>query len=570
VPHGRFVWQRERCARLFVGFRLPVAIYIWKMRTDDRSLLSQYAQRRSDEAFATLVNRHLNLVYSVALRQVRSPQLAQEVAQSVFTDLARNAGALKPDTVLTAWLYRVAYRTAIDIVRHESRRHAREQIAMDMAAMSTASSEWTRIEPLLDEAMEALDESDRTAILLRYFDNKSLREIGDTLGISEDAAQKRVGRALDRLRELFSKRGAVVGAAGLGVVISAHAVQAAPVGLAATISAAATVAGTTAVAITTTTITKAITMTLLQKTIVAAAIAAGVGSGIYEAHRASALGDQVQTLQEQQALLTGQIQQLQSEREDASNRVARLTGENATLKNDSAELAKLREDLAQKEAASAANTNKGTMQVTAQAWLDRVAWLKERMEKTPDAKIPELQLVTEQDWLNAAKGELNTDVDYRRALSAIRAAGEGKVATMLRKALTGYMQANNKQVPTDLGQLQSYFETPVDDAILQRWEIAPAKTVPNLIMGGDTIITQKAPVDDVFDTRFGIGPDGGIGSTEFLYSEIKETMMPVWEAYRAAHNGEWSRDTSQLEPYLTTPEQRAAFDKLMLRNSTSK
>src|SRR5258706_16131377 len=124
------------------------------MKTDEWDLLREYACRRSEEAFAALVHRHLNLVYSVALRQVRSPQLAQEVAQSVFSDLARNAGTLKPDTVLTAWLYRVAYRTAIDIVRHESRRQAREQIAMEMAAMNTASSEWTRIEPLLDEAME--------------------------------------------------------------------------------------------------------------------------------------------------------------------------------------------------------------------------------------------------------------------------------------------------------------------------------------------------------------------------------------------------------------------------------
>src|SRR5476649_2732023 len=101
------------------------------MRTDDWSLLDQYARRRSNEAFATLVNRHLNLVYSVALRQVRSPQLAQEVSQAVFSELARNAGTLKPATVLTAWLYRVAYRRAIDVVRHESRRQAREQIAIE-------------------------------------------------------------------------------------------------------------------------------------------------------------------------------------------------------------------------------------------------------------------------------------------------------------------------------------------------------------------------------------------------------------------------------------------------------
>ena len=186
--------------------------------------------------------RHVNLVYSVALRQVRSRPLAEEVAQSVFTDLARNAGKLSPDTILTAWLYRVAYRTAIDVVRSESRRQFREQKAMEMAAMNSGSSDWSLIEPLLDEGMETLDETDRSAILLRYFENKSLREVGATLGTSDDAAQKRVSRAVERLREFFAKRGVTVGAGGLVVVISANAVQAAPVGLAAAISSAAVLA----------------------------------------------------------------------------------------------------------------------------------------------------------------------------------------------------------------------------------------------------------------------------------------------------------------------------------------
>ena len=200
------------------------------METDDLNLLRQYAERHSQEAFATLVSRHLNLVYSVALRQVRSRPLAEEVAQSVFTDLARNAGRLKADTTLPAWLHRVAYRTAIDVVRSESRRQLREQKAMEMAAMNSGTSDWSLIEPLLDEAMEALDETDRAAVLLRYFQNKSLREVGVTLGTSDDAAQKRVSRAVDRLREFFTKRGVTVGASGLVVVIAANAVQAAPAG----------------------------------------------------------------------------------------------------------------------------------------------------------------------------------------------------------------------------------------------------------------------------------------------------------------------------------------------------
>ena len=191
--------------------------------------------------------------------------------------------------------------------------------------------------------------------------------------------------------------------------------------------------------------------------------------------------------------------------------------------------------------------------------------LKLKLEETPNAKIPELQFVTEQDWLNAANRRLDTDADYRRALSTLRSAGENKVGQMIKKALTGYMRAND-QLPTDLAQLQPYFDSPLDDAILQRWEIAPAETVKSLGLGGDVIITQKAPVDEVFDTRYGIGPIG-YGSTDFLSRDNANTMNPVWEAFRAAHNGQWPDDDSQLLPYATTPEQQAALQKLMLRDS---
>src|SRR5438093_2615160 len=143
------------------------------MNADDRGLLRQYAERHSQEAFTALVNRHLNLVYSAALRLVHSPQLAEDVVQSVFTDLARSAGKLKPNSILSAWLYRVAYRAAVDVVRRESRRQNREQQAVEIAAIS--SSDWKQIEPLLDEAMQNLDETDRSAVLLRYFENQSLR-----------------------------------------------------------------------------------------------------------------------------------------------------------------------------------------------------------------------------------------------------------------------------------------------------------------------------------------------------------------------------------------------------------
>jgi RNA polymerase sigma factor (sigma-70 family) len=267
------------------------------MSDTDLELLARYNRQHAEDAFAEIVQRHLALVYSAALRQVRSPQLAEEVAQSAFLDLARQAARLKPGTILTAWLYQVTRRTAIDVVRREASRQLREQIATEMNAMNATAADWTHIEPLLDEAMHALDDTDRAAVLLRYFENKSLREVGATLGTSENAAQKRLGRAVERLREFFAKRGVTVGASGLVVVISANAVQAAPAGLAGTLSTAAVLVGTTL----TTTATKVIVMTTLQKTLIAASLAAaiiGTGIGIYEARQVSTLRAQVQTLQQ--------------------------------------------------------------------------------------------------------------------------------------------------------------------------------------------------------------------------------------------------------------------------------
>ena len=314
------------------------------MKGDDLDLLNRYARHASEEAFATLVNRHLNLIYSAALRQVRSPQLAEEVAQSVFTDLARKASKLKPDTILTAWLYQVTRRTAIDVVRREARRQLREQTATEMNAMNATADEWTYVEPLLDDAMSALDETDRTAVLLRYFENKSLSEVGRQLGVSEDAAQKRVSRAVERLRHLFAKRGVTVGAGGLAAIVSANAVQAAPAGLALTISTAGALTGTTIASAATATATKAIAMTTLQKTLVTATVVALAGTGIYEARQASQLRNEVQSLHERQAPWVEAIQQLQRERADLTNQLASLSAEKARarLNSNQAELLRLR------------------------------------------------------------------------------------------------------------------------------------------------------------------------------------------------------------------------------------
>jgi hypothetical protein len=139
----------------------------------------------------------------------------------------------------------------------------------------------------------------------------------------------------------------------------------------------------------------------------------------------------------------------------------------------------------------------------------------------------------------------------------------------MQKALKGFMLSNNSQFPTDLAQLQPYFASPMDPAILDRWQIAPGKAVPSVGVG-DMIITQKAPVDDVFDMRLVIGSGGGSGSTGFFpQKEVNQLMRTVYEGYRAAHNGEYPADPAELQPYISTPEQQAALEKLILRHSIS-
>src|SRR5438445_1204918 len=207
----------------------------------DQQLLLDYTERRSEAAFAELVRRHVDFVYSAALRMVRDAQHAEDVTQSVFVALAQNAGQLTDHAVLSGWLHRTTQNLAANTVRSEVRRRAREHEAVAMNELLSAEPDavWEHIAPHLDEALGELNEGDRDALLLRYFERKSAREMAQALGTSEEAAQKRVSRAVERLREFFAKRGIAVGVSGLVAVISANAVQAAPLGLVVAISGAA-------------------------------------------------------------------------------------------------------------------------------------------------------------------------------------------------------------------------------------------------------------------------------------------------------------------------------------------
>ena len=205
----------------------------------DQQLLREYAQNRAEAAFAELVRRHVDLVYSAALRQLRDAHLAQDVTQAVFAAVAENAARLAGHPVVSGWLHCTARNLATKAIRSDARRRVREQeaAAMNELLSTPGPNSWETIAPHLDAALGELNALDREAVLLRYFEKKSAPEMAGILGITGEAAQKRVHRAVERLRDRFAKRGVTVGA-GLAVVLAANAVPAAPAGLAAMISTA--------------------------------------------------------------------------------------------------------------------------------------------------------------------------------------------------------------------------------------------------------------------------------------------------------------------------------------------
>jgi len=211
----------------------------------DSALLGQYAESHDEAAFAELVRRHIDLVYSVALRQANGDtHLAQDATQAVFVDLARKARSLAGRETLAGWLHTSARFAAGNAVRGEVRRRVREHEAVTMHEITSAPDvNWEHLRPLLDESVGQLKEADRDAIVLRFFEGKSHEEIGALLGLSENSANKRVERALDKLREHFGRWGIIASSALLATAMIENSVQAAPAELAANVTKAA-LAGT--------------------------------------------------------------------------------------------------------------------------------------------------------------------------------------------------------------------------------------------------------------------------------------------------------------------------------------
>ena len=243
---------------------------------NDIELLDRYATKGSEEAFAALVARHVNLVYSVALRHAGNPHLAEDVTQTVFILLARKAHLFGKRTILQGWLHKTAWFTADNILKTTIRRQNREQEAFVQSRLNEPGSDiWAQVAPLLDSAIAGLNEKDRNAIVLRFFNGRKLSEVGAALGTSEDGATKRVNRAVEKLRDYFTKRGVVLSAATLTAIMAANSVQAAPAGLAAASLAGAAATGLSGLI---TTVTKVIIMYKKSSAVLGIALAAAVAA----------------------------------------------------------------------------------------------------------------------------------------------------------------------------------------------------------------------------------------------------------------------------------------------------
>ncbi len=311
---------------------------------EDAELLRRYAATGAEADFAEIVRRHVNLVYSCALRQVNGDaHLAQDVTQLVFTDLARKAGAIASHRVLAGWLFTSTRFAAAKVVRGERRRHAREAEAHLMDELSrdpAAPLDWARVRPVLDEVLGELGDSDREAILLRFFEGRDFASVGARLNVTDNTARMRVERALEKVRARLERRGVKSTGAALAAALAHQAVVAAPAGLAVSVTGAALAgSGVAAGAAATGGIIAAfMSMTKLHVGITSALAVAGATGFALQAQSNAALREEVAALRQENASLAAvRAENLQ---------LARANAEVADLKRDDVELKRLSDETA--------------------------------------------------------------------------------------------------------------------------------------------------------------------------------------------------------------------------------
>ena len=480
--------------------------------TETGKLLAEYVKNGSEMAFQDLVERYINLVYSTARRLVGGDShLAEDVTQTVFVHLARKAQTLSGKGTLGGWLHRDTCYSAATLLRSERRRRQREKQAVEMNALENDSEfNGPRVEPILDEVINLLGVDDRAAIVLRFFEQQDFSAVGAALGSSEDAARMRVNRALTKLNVMLKRRGVTFSAAALGAVLTSQASSAAPSGLSATVVGTA-LANSSAYG-TTFSFLKLAALAKVQSGLIGAIVLASLAMPILVQHRAQAglrqldglvkaTADRVANLQVENAALSNSLVQATGARAISNrqlNDVLRLRGEVGRFRKEAEELARLTGKTGMPRA--------DRLTAMAQRYSARISQLKQFLETNPAEKIPEMQYLEDEDWLWLAGEETPDSLEgNQRAMSMARLTAEEHIAhNVLRPALLRYAQDNNGKSPADLAELKPYFQSPIDDALLQRWQIIPASSLINLqgnLQGEDSVITQRNPVNVEMDQR---------------------------------------------------------------------
>jgi RNA polymerase sigma factor (sigma-70 family) len=427
----------------------------------DAQLLREYAENGTETAFSAIVTRHTSLVYSCALRQAGSPDVAAEIAQNVFVGLARGARALSDkldrSASLAGWLCRTTRNLSLNHRRDEFRRQSRERQAMQtLNPPSETAVNWENLRPVLDEAMSALGEPDYDALVMRFYQNQDLRSVGLALGVSDDTAQKRVSRALDKLRELLQRRGITTSAGALSAVLASNAVQAAPIGLAATISTAA-LAGTT---VTTATILTHAAMNWITlksaAAITIAAVAAGTGTYLWQQN-------QISTLRNENAGLATQRDSLTKERNDAVAAAAKNTASD-DLSAEKEELLRLRGEVGM--------LRRQTNELNS---------LRQQNHQLEDVLAQARQSAPDMDKLAAEKAA------FTETISTAKQAVLGVVM---------YAADNQNHYPTNIMDMTNYFNNPqFVDSLKSQFELVTRGSVENVSNAANTIaLRQSAPV----------------------------------------------------------------------------
>ena len=417
--------------------------------TTDSQLLASFARTNSEDAFAELVQRHVHLVHSAALRQVNGDaHLAQDVAQTVFTDLARKASSLARREVLTGWLYTSAHFAAAKIIRTENRRRDREEKFMREPIHETApEADWEKLRPVLDAAMHELKAADREAILLRYFENRPFAEVGAKVGLNENAARMRVERALEKLRDTLTKHG-VTTATALASVISANAVQIAPAGLATTLTTASIVSA----GVGTLSLFKIMTMTHIKLGISALVVAGAATALVVQHQTQTKLGEENQSLRQQ-------MTQLQTDNESLSNRLAAV-GDSKLLSDDKLnELLKLRGE---------------------------VGLLRRQVGEIGKLRAENQRLQTTQLDANAQRqAGIDADKEEQHAtMLKIRGAQQGVLAFIM------FAADNNQQWPTNFAQARPYLGNIVEQ-VETNFDVAYQGLITNLANPSTAIVLKE-------------------------------------------------------------------------------